>query len=56
MKEAGGVIPASTLLQEIQKTAREHRQEFLPVNNVIALIRQTTQFTLRSWFDSVPLT
>jgi hypothetical protein len=54
MKEAGGVIPAQTLLQEIQKTVREHQQEFLPLNNVIALIRQTTQFTMRSWFDSVP--
>lgn len=54
MKEAGGVIPASVLVQAIQTTAKDNQQEFLPVNNVVALIRQSTQFTLRGWFDSVP--
>jgi len=54
IKQAGGLIPVSMLVEKIQKAAQDSREEFLPVNNVIATIRDTAQFTLRSWVDSVP--
>jgi hypothetical protein len=54
IKDAGGVIPASRVVEEIQKTAKDYRQEFLPVNNVMAIIRNTAQFSLWSLIDSHP--
>jgi hypothetical protein len=54
LKEAGAVIPTLLLIKEIQKTMKDSRQQFFPLSNVMAIVRYTTQFTLRSAFDSVP--
>lgn len=54
IKEAGGMVPASAVAEELQKTAQNYQRDFLPTWAVLGIINNTVTYNLRTRFDSVP--
>src|SRR5258708_6976219 len=54
IREAGGMVPASKLAEELRKTAQNYQRDLLPASAVRGIVNRTVGFALHNRIDSVP--